>query len=638
MTFEHLVYDTETDGLGRYCKRMWVLVAKDIYSGEKRWWLEGDLGWKEAFDNAKLLIGHNVCGFDELILKKLFNYKIKKTTKVRDTLVMSRILNYRRFGDDGHSLDVWGRFLGFPKQEFNDWSQYSPKMLEYCLNDVDLGEKVYLHVIQEYLALSERSPFLPTYILAEQYAARWAGTAEIYGWPFDKEKGLHVFTQLEEKLVEAYELLTARLGTKVVAVDKEFGEVLSKTPKWVKSGAYDKHTADWFGVDPWSGYEDRPINGEYCRVKIEPLNLNSPADVKIFLYRNGWQPTEWNTKITESGEKLKTSPKITEDSLEFLGSDGKVYTNFTSVRSRHAILKTWLESLDEDDRLHGECITIGTPSMRSRHKLIANVPTSETPWGKEFRELFVCLPGWKLIGCDSSGNQARGLAHFLGDPEYIHTLLTSDIHAFNATKIDQALSEMGINWNEHLLKNHPDSGPDDWKASKRAVAKRILYAFLFGASGAKLWSYIFGHVDDKQGNIFKANFISAVPGFKTLTDSLKTIYKKTRKGGDGYIPSLVGNKIYVDSMHKLLVYLLQSTEKITCAISCMLVMQRLEEAGIEYIPLIFYHDEVDFMVREEDAEEAAKIGELAFKEGPEKVGITIMDGKGKIGDNWYEVH
>jgi len=640
MAFEHIVYDTETNGLGRYCTRMWVLVAKDLDTGEKRWWLEGDLGWRDVFDKAKLLVGHNVCGFDELVLKKLFNYKIKKTVKVRDTLVMSRILDYRRFGDEGHSLETWGRYLGFPKQEFNDWSQFTQEMLEYCINDVDLGEKIYLQVLAEYLALSERAPLLPKYLLAEQYAARWSGTAELLGWPFNKEKGLEVFGQLEKELTAAYKQLTAKLGTKVVAVDKKYGEVLTKFPKWVKSGAYDSHTAKWFDVNPWSGYEgeERMIEGEYCRIEIEPLSLNSPADVKIFLYRNGWQPTTWNMKMNDKGKKVKTTPKITEDSLEFLGEDGKVYTNFTSVKSRHSTLKTWLESLDENDRLHGECITIGTPSMRSRHKLIVNVPTSESSWGKEFRELFTCEPGWKLIGCDSSGNQARGLAHFLGDPGYIDILLNSDIHAFNAEKIDESLRAMGVDWNAHLSKLHPGSGPDDWKKSKRAVAKRVLYAFLFGASGGKLWSYIFGYMDALKGAEFKDNFINAVPGFKVLTDSLNAIYKKTSRMGFGYIPSLVGNKIYVDSKHKLLVYLLQSTEKITCAISCMLTMQRLEQAGIEYQPRIFYHDEIDFAVRDEDAEIAREIGQLAFKDGPQMVGIEIMDGKGQVGDNWYEVH
>ena len=94
----------------------------------------------------------------------------------------------------------------------------------------------------------------------------------------------------------------------------------------------------------------------------------------------------------------------------------------------------------------------------------------------------------------------------------------------------------------------------------------------------------------------------------------------------------------MDSFHKLLVYLLQSLEKITCSTSVMLTMQQLEAEGIPYQPLIYYHDEEDLMVPEEFAERAAEIGAKAFKDGPLLYGITIMDGDSKIGDNWFDIH
>ena len=70
----------------------------------------------------------------------------------------------------------------------------------------------------------------------------------------------------------------------------------------------------------------------------------------------------------------------------------------------------------------------------------------------------------------------------------------------------------------------------------------------------------------------------------------------------------------------------------------MLTMERLEAAGIPYIPCIMMHDEEDFQVPEEFAERAAAIGKQAFIDGPKLFGINIMDGDAKIGNNWYEVH
>ena len=96
--------------------------------------------------------------------------------------------------------------------------------------------------------------------------------------------------------------------------------------------------------------------------------------------------------------------------------------------------------------------------------------------------------------------------------------------------------------------------------------------------------------------------------------------------------------MYVDSAHKLLVYLLQGAEKITCATALMVTAEKLEEEGIPYQPLILMHDENQFMVPQEYALRAKEIGAASFREGPKIYGINIMDGDGKIGNNWEETH
>jgi DNA polymerase I len=625
------VFDAETDALLMECTKMWCLGAQNLDTKEVRYWREGDHGWMQVFDEAEQLIGHNVLGFDFPMLEKLFGYKPKKTTKVHDTLIMSQAANYRRFGMDGHSLEAWGIHLGFPKihvtaEEFHTGDP--EKMMERCLQDVGISVKVYSTLIYEVRQLISKAPQFKHFLRGEHVATKWASDAQLHGWPFDVEGGKVLFDRLSGQLQNAHAALSHKLGFKCVPKDMVKGIVDVKKPKWTKDGFYDSHTAKWFDVDPCSGFEgeERPVAGEFCRVECKELSLDSVSDMKIFLFRNGWEPTEWNSKTDpETGKKVKTSPKITEDSLEFLGGDGKLYTDFLTVRARHGILKTWLENVDAEGNLHGDCMMIGTPSMRARHSIIVNVPAADSAWGPEMRSLFRCKPGWKLIGCDSTGNQARGLAYYLGDEDYIKTLLTGDIHRYNARKIAEVLKEMGIEY-------------DGESAEARASAKRILYAFLFGASGGKLWSYLFGGVDEKRGNKFKNGFIKAVPGFRELKEKLENIYGKTSQYGDGYIPSIAGNRIYVDSFHKLLVYLLQAFEKATCSAALTLTAERLEAENIPYLPCIYYHDEIDFQVPEEHAERAAAIGKQAFTDGPKLFGVEIMDGGAKIGDNWYEVH
>lgn len=623
------VFDVETNDLLQKLTRMWILCAYNLTTRKLHYWLEGDLSWQDEFDKATLVVGHNILGFDIFALKKLFGYTFPKTCKMHDTLIMSQLLNYKRFGNEGHSLRVWGESLGFPKGDHSDWSQYSEEMLEYCKQDVLISVKVYHILLEEYHHLVGKAPSFKHYLQAEHAATKWSTECSLQGWPFDLEAANKLLGQLDAKMQEALSSLEEKLGTKTVAVDKVKGEVEWKVPRWTKAGCYDVHTARWFDVDPWSGFEDRPIEGPYSRIEFESLKLGSVSDVKIFLNRNGWQPTEWNFKVDPDNprKKIRASPKITEDSLEFLGGDGKLYSEYATAKARLSILKTWLENVDESGNLHGDCMVIGTPSMRARHSIIVNVPSTDSAWGKEMRSLFISRPGWSLIGCDSSGNQARGLAHYLGDAKFIDTLLNGDIHQFNADILTSILRNTKLFGSKYL----------DFEV-KRSQAKRILYAFLFGASGAKLWSYIFGGLDEERGKKLKNEFIKAVPGFKALLEKLNNIFGSTQKFGDGYIPGLAGNRIYVDSVHKLLVYLLQAAEKATCATALMYTVQKFEEENIPYVPCIFYHDEIDFMVPDEFAERAAAIGKEGFKEGPKLYGIQIMDGDAKIGRSWYEVH
>lgn len=666
------VVDLETDGLLKSVTKCWMVNTLNIDTGVKRCWLDGDLGWKKVLDEASLIVGYNIIGYDFIVLEKLFGYKLPKTVMVHDAMIFSLITNYKRFPEDNHKLETWGVHLGLAKIDFHDFSHYSQEMHTYGDRDLDLTLRVYNQVLKEFQKIAAVNPNIRVYTRAEHAVAKWCAQAELHGWPFDMAAAVPLLAQIEKLMNETRDKLTPLLGWKTVAVDKKNGIVIPKETKWTRIGAYHAANADWFNIDPYSGQdEDRLLEGPYSRVEFKPLDLDSIADVKIFLYRNGWEPTEWNTKFDEaSGRKVKTSAKITEDSLECMADGGgKIYCEFLTNKSRHSILKGWIENCDENNRLHGDCFVIGTPSMRARHSIIVNVPAADSVFGPEMRRLFTVIPGWKLIGCDSAGNQARGLAHYLKSEEYIKTLLTGDIHRYNAKILDEIITTLGASWNEYLIAGDGKRGvppkrllaklqrflkskgiawaeyllSDRPTASrfikaKRGRSKRVLYAFLFGAAGGKMWSYIFDKQNDVLGKKLKTMFIKAVPGFKALLEKLGNIYGKTSQFGNGYIPGLGGNRIYCDSFHKLLVYLLQASEKATCSAAVMLTMERLESAGIPYQPCIMMHDEEDFMVPEEHAEAAAKIGKQAFIDGPKMLGIVIMDGEAKIGNNWYEVH
>ena len=136
--------DIETDSLDAtqiYCA---VTLEGEKYIE----WISGTT-LQEYLDDATV-VAHNGLSFDFPVLAKLWNVRLKMEN-MRDTLVLSMMDNPAREG--GHSLKSWGERLGSAKIEFNDFSQYTGEMMEYCKQDVKLCSQVYnylQHTLQEF--------------------------------------------------------------------------------------------------------------------------------------------------------------------------------------------------------------------------------------------------------------------------------------------------------------------------------------------------------------------------------------------------------------------------------------------------------------------------------------------------------
>jgi len=106
---------------------------------------------------ASHLIAHNQIWYDLPVLKKLYGFEPKG--EVIDTLIMSRYLNPDRvtpFNYEGpdknkpHSITVWSFRLGKkPKIQIEDWSKFTPEMLQRCKEDVMTNWEVYQALLKE---------------------------------------------------------------------------------------------------------------------------------------------------------------------------------------------------------------------------------------------------------------------------------------------------------------------------------------------------------------------------------------------------------------------------------------------------------------------------------------------------------
>ena len=161
---------------------------------------------------------------------------------------------------------------------------------------------------------------------------------------------------------------------------------------------------------------------------------------------------------------------------------------------------------------------------------------------------------------------------------------------------------------------------------------------MFGAGGQKLCLIVLGKANQVIGNKLKSEFIKRVPGLDPLVKKINDIYKKTEYRGNAWIPAADGRRIYCDSLHKSLNYLLQSFEAISCKAAVAWFVRRMDEEDIPYDPLVWYHDEFEVEVDEQYAKRTLEIAIEAYQESGKVFNMMILDGAGKIGDNWYEVH
>lgn len=685
------VFDIETNGLLDKVTKLHCLVIKDLDTGEvfrcadPFAYLENvhrNLEWGlRKLKEYDRLIGHNIIDYDLPVLKKLYPWFDVPEEVAYDTLVMSRMLWPDLMLSDGkrvqagvlppnnrgsHALEAWGYRLGQMKGEFKheyqarreseykeyivakkahdkllkklmkkdpegylleqlnappsvkpyedgeEWLELNQDMLDYNEQDVVVTEALYLQC--EKKGYSEQARVI------EHKTAFICSKMTRTGWKFNEKKAVALYGMLEAERAQ-------------VVVDLQ--NLFKPSVKGYKGRS--KTLAMYTAEEVMEQCLEVP-EGDFKFYAIIPFNPGSrPQVIERLKAKYKWEPQEYS----DAGQ-----PKIDDEVLSRLPyPEAKLLARYYLLSKRIGQVATgkngWLKLVSDKGRIHGRYNPCGAVTGRATHSTpnLGQVPAVRSPYGEECRECFEVLGDRVALGADMSGIELRNLGHYLvryDGGSYARTVVEgkssegTDVHTLNT-------KAFGFKYR--------DSG------------KTGIYAFLYGAAGAEMFriaeidarrdgrtlttEYKTEKAQKAYGNKLIQHFLSNTPALKKLREAV------AKASAKGHLIGMDGRKLTVRSSHAALNVLLQGLGAVASKVWMIEVVEEAARRGWvwtedergDYAMLGWVHDELQFSVKPEIAEEFGKmVCEAATKAG-EILGMKVrVDAEYSIGKNWKDTH
>jgi DNA polymerase-1 len=613
---ETLVMDCETDGLLDTITTIWCVGIQkaeggpvDVYTDH----MEGYPSMAEAMARLKAadrVIAHNGLGFDMPAINRFYPGTLR-FEQMYDTMVAGMLAEPER---RSHAIKSYGEQFGAPKGDHSDWTQCSQAMLDYMIQDVEIGRQVYDYVSRR--VASEEA-------LKTEHQVQWTLTLmERHGYRLDVEKAQELEAELRGESSDIEYRLEQVFGHQYVP----------------KKATWDWGDCRWTSIDVITPKAD---NRRYCYtkgaaftpIKPEMFNPGSRQQIarRLMARYPEWKPREW----TQTGQ-----PKIDEKSLAGLQyPEARLLNRYLNVSKMLGQLAdgkaAWLKLVTQQGYVHGRVKSIGCRTHRSSHFAPNMAQVSKKDL--RMREVWIPDEGHVQVGVDASGLELRMLGHYLARYD----------GGRYATAAASGKSEDGTDvhtMTQKVVGFH-----------SRDLVKALTYATLYGAGNAKL-----GEIANKDRHQAGAKVVTkgqepklgakvrrliedGIEGFKKLDGICKAKDK-----AQGYIKGLDGRRVDTAGQHSALNTVLQSAGAITVKKAIAIFHFELcREAGLvdeDYMPVGWHylaqvHDEVQLSA---DPAIAAKLGQL-FIEAIRKAGVDLglrvpLDGESMIGANWAATH
>lgn len=551
-----LIADCETDGFLETYTRLWTIQLGSadgddvvVYADQPGYppLAEG----LSRLRSADRVVFHNGVRFDLEAINRLYPDTLR-LEQIYDTLIAVRLLNPE---ERQNALEEWGVRLGILKGRYTgDFQSFTTDLVQYAKQDIHVTRALYRKVEPQLRdwGISLELEHKVAYVIALQ---------ERNGFKLNLEKA---------------QALEAELRQEFTTIERELQEIFP--PIYVadrtKGSALFVPKRD----NPKVGY----VAGcQFSRVKVQEFSAGSETQITLRLTRKyGWRPRQF----TPTG-RAKVDEKVL-GSLQY--PEAKALMRYLRVQKQLGQLSDgkngWLKLVKPDGRVYGAVNTIGCATGRMSH-FAPNMGQVDKK-DLRMREVWEPRDGWVLKGIDADAIEARMQGHYLArydDGEFIERVLHgnkddgTDFHSVNL----EACKPSGL-------------------VTRDPGAKRLYYAYLYGAGDAKLGSIVredrikaglsLPKLKDKPlGSVVRKLLAKGMRGIDRLQDDLR------KRISRGYIVGLDGRHIIVRSEHSALNFLLQGGGAVVMKLA--LVIFHFEAAvawehGVDFAYCVNCHDEV----------------------------------------------
>ena len=354
----------------------------------------------------------------------------------------------------------------------------------------------------------------------------------------------------------------------------------------------------------------------------ETFNISSPKQVGDILFGK--------MQLVEKPKKTRTGQYVTsEEVLQGLRGKAPIVDDILNYRGMKKLLGTYVEALPKlvnkrTGHIHtsfNQAIT-ATGRLSSSDPNLQNIPVRDDD-GKEIRKCFVPDEGCRWFSADYSQIELRIMAHLSGDENMIEAFREGfDIHRATAAKI----------WKVPM---------DEVTDAQRKKAKQANFGIIYGITAFGLAQRM--EIPNGEARQLIDDYFKTFPKVQQYMEQAKEEarskgYAETMFGRRRYLPDINShnNTVRGFAERNAINAPIQGSEADIIKIAMIRIWRRFKAEGIKSKMTLQVHDELNFSVYPEEAEEVQKIV-IEEMQGAAQLKVPLIADAG-WGDNWLEAH